>query len=100
MSPSGGMFGGVIVVLGVIALAFLVLLTVGAVSGRVTLTSCCSVADPRRDSRMRAAFEQGAESAQLGRRTAAGTDPARSTGSPASAGPPANTGITCPPRLG
>ncbi|MBC7633498.1 hypothetical protein [Aeromicrobium sp.] len=45
-----------IVIAGLIALA-LVALVVGALSGRVRLTSCCTTADPARDLRMRAAFE-------------------------------------------
>lgn len=43
-------------VLGGIVVAFLVLLVVGGITGRVKLKSCCAVADPRRDARMRAAF--------------------------------------------
>ena len=31
-------------------------LVVGAVTGRVRTSSCCSVADPRRDARMRDAY--------------------------------------------
>lgn len=44
-------------VLGSLAALFLVLLVVGVVTGRVEVRSCCTVADPRRDARMRAAFE-------------------------------------------
>ena len=44
-------------VLGGLAALFLVLVVVGAVTGRVEVRSCCTVADPRRDARMRAAFE-------------------------------------------
>ena len=40
----------------VIAVTLLVMLLVGAVTGRVKVTSCCSV-DARCDARMRAAFE-------------------------------------------
>lgn len=40
----------------VVGLALVVLL-VGAVTGRVRLTSCCSPADPSNDLRMRVAFE-------------------------------------------
>jgi hypothetical protein len=47
-------------------LGFLVFLVVGAITGHVKLTSCCSIADPRRDSRMRDAFLEDA------------TEPARS----------------------
>ncbi len=39
------------------ALLFLLALAYGGLTGRVRLTSCCAVADPRRDLRMRAAFE-------------------------------------------
>ena len=35
----------------------LVALVVGALSGRVRLTSCCVTSDPARDLRMRAALE-------------------------------------------
>jgi len=35
----------------------LVGLVIGALSGRVRLTSCCATSDPSRDLRMRAAFE-------------------------------------------
>jgi hypothetical protein len=41
-------------------LGFLVFLVVGAITGHVKLTSCCSIADPRRDSRMRDAFLEDA----------------------------------------
>lgn len=44
-------------VLGSLAALFLVWVVVGAVTGRVEVRSCCAVADPRRDARMRAAFE-------------------------------------------
>lgn len=44
-------------VLGSLAALFLVLAVVGALTGRVGVRSCCAVADPRRDARMRAAFE-------------------------------------------
>lgn len=43
-------------VLGAIVVAFLVFLVVGGITGRVKIKSCCAVADPRRDARMRAAF--------------------------------------------
>lgn len=45
--------GGVVIV-------FLVLLILGAVTGRVKSRSCCSVADPRQDLRMRGAFDDEA----------------------------------------
>jgi hypothetical protein len=44
-------------VFGIPALVFLVLLVFGGLTGRLRLTSCCAVADPRKDLRMRAAFE-------------------------------------------
>lgn len=40
-----------------VLVAFVVALIVAAVTGRVRLGGCCSPADPRRDLRMRAAFE-------------------------------------------
>jgi len=44
-------------VFGIPALVFLVLLVYGGLTGRVRLTSCCAVADPSKDLRMRGAFE-------------------------------------------
>ncbi len=44
-------------VLGSLAALFLVAALIGAVTGRLTVRSCCAVADPKRDARMRAAFE-------------------------------------------
>lgn len=44
-------------VLGIVAGAFLVVLVLAAVTGRLRLGSCCAVADPSKDLRMRAAFE-------------------------------------------
>ena len=46
-----------VVFLAVVVALFLVLLLAGAVTGRVKVRSCCAVADPRADARMRAAFE-------------------------------------------
>ncbi len=43
--------------IGGLVIAFLVVLVLGAVTGRVKSRSCCSIADPRQDLRMRAAFE-------------------------------------------
>jgi hypothetical protein len=43
-------------VIGVVVAVFTVLLGIGAVTGKVKATSCCSIADPRRDARMREAF--------------------------------------------
>ena len=45
-------------VFGIPCVLFLVVLVYGGLTGRVRLTSCCAVADPRRDLRMRAAFEE------------------------------------------
>lgn len=45
-----------VVALGVAVALFIAVLLVGAVTGRVNVRSCCAVADPRRDLRMRAAF--------------------------------------------
>ena len=47
-----------VIVLGVLVIVFLVLLAAGALTGRVRVTSCCAVADPRRDARMRGAFSE------------------------------------------
>jgi hypothetical protein len=47
----------VVFVVGIPVLVFLVALVYGGLAGRVRMTSCCSIADPRRDLRMRAAFE-------------------------------------------
>jgi hypothetical protein len=44
-------------VFGVPVLLFLVALVYGGVTGRVRMTSCCAVADPAKDLRMRAGFE-------------------------------------------
>ncbi|MEJ7634729.1 hypothetical protein [Aeromicrobium sp.] len=46
-----------IYVLAAFALIVLVLTVVLAVTGRIKPTNCCSVADPSKDLRMRAAFE-------------------------------------------
>lgn len=42
--------------IGMIAALFLIVLVVGAATGRVQLNSCCTAADPRRDLRMRGAY--------------------------------------------
>lgn len=42
---------------GGLAALFLFLFVLAAVTGRADARSCCTVADPRRDARMRAAFE-------------------------------------------
>ena len=44
-------------VFGIPALVFLILLVYGGLTGRVRLSSCCAVADPRRDLRMQGAFD-------------------------------------------
>jgi hypothetical protein len=46
---------------GVPVLLFLVALVYGGVTGRVRLSACCAIADPTRDLRMRAAFEDDDE---------------------------------------
>lgn len=46
-----------IYVLAALPLLFLALLVWGAVTGRVKVSSCCAAADPSKDLRMRAAFE-------------------------------------------
>jgi hypothetical protein len=48
-------------VIGFAVLAVGVMLLVGAVLGRVQARSACAVADPRRDLRMRSAFDEGNE---------------------------------------
>lgn len=45
-----------VLVLGILVATFAGLVIVGGLTGRVTLKSCCAIADPRRDLRMRAAF--------------------------------------------
>lgn len=45
-------------VLAFVVLAFLVALTTLAVTSRLTVRSCCAVADPARDLRMRGAFDE------------------------------------------
>ena len=44
-------------VLGALAVMFLGFAVLGAATGRITMNSCCAVADPSRDLRMRDAFE-------------------------------------------
>ena len=46
---------------GIPTLVFVVVLVYGGITGRITMSSCCAVADPAKDLRMRAAF-QDAES--------------------------------------
>jgi len=47
----------VVFVLGGVAAVFVVSLLFGAITGRIRMRSCCAVADPAKDLRMRAAFE-------------------------------------------
>jgi len=44
-------------VLGGVAAVFVVSLLFGAITGRIRMRGCCAVADPAKDLRMRAAFE-------------------------------------------
>ena len=48
-------------VIGALAVGFLAFLILGAVTGRVRMSSCCTVADPRHDLRMRDAYETSGE---------------------------------------
>ena len=48
-------------VIGALAIGFLAFLLVGALTGRVRMSACCAVADPRRDLRMRDAYETSGE---------------------------------------
>jgi len=43
-------------------ICFLAFLVVGSITGHVTLKSCCGIADPRCDARMRDAFRDEVES--------------------------------------
>lgn len=56
------------IVLGSLVAAFAALLLIGALTGRVKVKSCCAVADPRKDLRMRAAFsaDDPAETSERG----------------------------------
>jgi hypothetical protein len=55
------------ILLAVLVLVFLVVLAVGALTGRVRGGSCCAAADPRRDLRMRDAFtDEWAETQRTG----------------------------------
>ncbi len=45
------------IVIATLIAAPVVALVIGALSGRIRLTSCCVPSDPSRDLRMRAAFE-------------------------------------------
>jgi hypothetical protein len=44
-------------VIGSVLVLFVLALVAGALTGRVKANSCCAVADPRRDLRMRDAFQ-------------------------------------------
>lgn len=44
-------------VAGAVVVVLVLLLVIGTLTGRVQVTTCCSLADPARDLRMRAAFE-------------------------------------------
>lgn len=44
-------------VVGVMAAVFLIVLLWAVATGRVRIRSCCAVADPAKDLRMRAAFD-------------------------------------------
>jgi hypothetical protein len=45
-------------VFGIPVLVFLVVLCYGGLTGRVRLSSCCAIADPTKDLRMRAAVPE------------------------------------------
>ena len=45
-------------VIAALAVGFLALVVIGAVSGRVRMSACCAVADPSRDLRMRGAYDE------------------------------------------
>lgn len=47
-------------VVGAVVIALALILVIGALTRRVEVTSCCTLADPARDLRMRAAFENDA----------------------------------------
>jgi hypothetical protein len=53
----GGRRNSVEYVIGGVAIAFVVFLAFGAITGRVRSRSCCATPDPSRDLRMRAAYE-------------------------------------------
>ena len=46
-------------ILGSVVVAFMLMLVVGALTGRVRAQSCCGAGDARRDLRMRSAFDEG-----------------------------------------
>jgi len=45
-----------------VVVALVLLLVIGALTRRIEVTACCSLADPARDLRMRAAFENDSAS--------------------------------------
>ena len=45
--------------LGGLVIAFILIMLIGGLTGRFRARSCCNVADPARDSRMRNVFETG-----------------------------------------
>lgn len=47
-------------VAGAFVIVLALVLIIGALTRRIQVTSCCSLADPARDLRMRAAFENDA----------------------------------------
>ena len=46
-------------ILGCVVAGFMLVLAVGALTGRVRAQSCCGAGDARRDLRMRSAFDEG-----------------------------------------
>jgi hypothetical protein len=46
-------------ILGFVVAAFILVLAVGALTGRIRAQSCCGAGDARRDLRMRSAFDEG-----------------------------------------
>ncbi len=53
-------------VLGCVVAAFVLMLAVGGLTGRVRAQSCCSAGDARRDLRMRSAFDEGNDTRPVG----------------------------------
>ena len=47
-------------VAGALVILLVLILVIGALTRRIQVTSCCSLSDPARDLRMRAAFENDA----------------------------------------
>jgi len=47
-------------VAGAFVVVLVLILVIGALTRRIDVTTCCSLADPARDLRMRAAFENDA----------------------------------------